>query len=68
MLVIGVLLVQAGDPFLDGGDDLLGVAAAQFDLGAVAHAVFRLLEQVQQLLDRLAVDLGRLQTAAGPRR
>ena len=36
-------------------------AAAQLGLDPVAHAVFRLLEQVEQPLDRLAGDLHRLE-------
>ena len=39
----------------------VGVARRQLDLGAVADAVLGLLEQVEQLLDRLAGDLGGLQ-------
>src|SRR5262249_1678954 len=48
------------DPLFDRGDHVVALAAAQFDLGAVADAVLLRLQRVEQLLDRLAVDLRRL--------
>ena len=39
VLVIRVVLVERGDPLLRCRDDLVAVAAAQLDPGAVANAV-----------------------------
>src|SRR5262249_48763331 len=58
VLVAGVILVERLHPFFEGGDDLPGVAAAQLDLRAVPDAIFRLLQEVEQLFDRLSGDPG----------
>ena len=68
VLIIGVGLVELGDPGLEGGDDLGGVPGAQLGPGPVADAVFGVLEQVEQLFDRGAGDPGRVWRAAGLRR
>ena len=57
VLVVGIVLVEVGDPSCGAAITCVAVAAAQLDPGPVAHAVLGLLEQVEQLLDRLAGDL-----------
>ncbi|MCL6431140.1 MAG: hypothetical protein K6V36_09815, partial [Anaerolineae bacterium] len=61
MLIICIVFIQTLYPLARGGEDQIGVAARQFDAGTVADAVFRLLEQLQQFLDRFSGDGGGLQ-------
>ncbi len=68
VLVVGIVRIERGGPFLHGGDDLVAIASAEFDPDSIAHSVFRFLEQVEQLFDRLPGDFNRLDVAAGPRR
>ena len=61
VLVAGVFRVEAIHPRLQRGQHIFGVAPAQFNLRAVPYAVFRLLEQFKQPIDRLPRDLCRLE-------
>src|SRR5262249_19613359 len=60
MLVIRVTGVKRGNPFLEGGHYFACWPTSQFDAGPVAHAVFRLLQHVEQLVERLAGNGNRL--------
>jgi hypothetical protein len=65
MIVILIGRVERRGPFLRCGDDLFGIAFAEFDLGEFADAVLGFLEQVEQRGNGLAVDfLGLQQRAA----
>src|SRR6476646_6565813 len=54
MLVIRRFGVEVRKPLLQGGDDVLAVAAAQLDLGAVTNPVVRFAKQIEQLGNGLA--------------
>ena len=55
--LVGIKLLH---PLLGGGDGLIRSVLVQLDLGTGAHVVLRLLEQLDQLRHRLAVDLLRI--------
>ena len=60
VLVLGILRVESRRSTSCGAAITSSVfAAAQLDAGPIADAVLRLLEQVEQLVDRLAGDLRR---------
>src|SRR5438552_1458848 len=61
MLIILVVHVQSVHPLASRRDNLVGVASAKLDARPVADVVFRLLEQVEEPLDRLAGDLDGLE-------
>src|SRR5262249_51879098 len=61
MLVIRIVLIESVGPLLHRRDDLITLAAAQLYANAVTDAIFRLLEQIQQLFDGFAVNLDRLE-------
>src|SRR5262245_42178357 len=52
MLVVGIASIEVVYPFVRGGQDLLGVAGAQLDASAIADTVLRLLQEIEELLDR----------------
>ena len=56
VLVRRIFRIELRGPRLDGGHHVLRVARAQLDLGAIADAVLRLLQEVQQLWNRCAGD------------
>ncbi len=61
MLVSLVLWIQPPDPCLQRGEHFLCVAGAQLDFRAVPDAIFRLLQQIQELRNRRPRDDRRLQ-------
>ena len=64
VLVGRLLFIERLLPLLDGGDDLRGVVRIEFDLRALADVVLMLLQQTEEVLDRFAGDLFRLQQRA----
>ena len=67
-LVLRAGLVEPRDPGVQRRQHVVAVATAQLDLGAVADAVFRLLQKIEQAVDRLAGDGRRLQQRPAHRR
>src|SRR5260370_28424792 len=61
VLVVLVVLVQCLHPFHSCRNDLARIASAKLDPRPIANVVFRLLEQVEEALDRLAGDLDGLE-------
>jgi hypothetical protein len=65
VFVIGVGFVEACGPFGDGWEDLVERAAAEFPAAAVAGAVFREFEVIEESGDGSAFDLSWLEERAG---
>src|SRR5262249_14678920 len=61
MFIAGGVLVEVVGPFLHSGNYFSAVTGAQFDFGPVTNAVFRLLQQIKELLDGLPGNLGWLE-------
>ena len=59
--VVRVGFIEEGRPGLHCGDDFGALARTQFEFSVLPHAIFGGLQQFEQFLDRLPVDLRRLQ-------